>query len=171
MLRIASIVLFSLIWLSCSYADQKLKGFQKVIFHTSECFGSCPIYHLEVDKDKNVKLHAEEVFKVSDGQPFEVDSSKIGYFTGKLDDSTFSRLAYLLTSKGLDTLTYAGGNCCDGSVKTIVIYKDNERKQLEAMDPVDQVQPIVSMLLEVCKSESLQPTLEKFKIEENKGSR
>jgi len=66
--------------MSCGWSNQKISGFQKVIFHTSECQGSCPIYHLEIDKDKNVNLHAAEVYEFSTERGYELDSSKIAVF-------------------------------------------------------------------------------------------
>ena len=36
------------------------KGFEKIILHTSKCFGTCPEYHLELNQKKEIKLYVEK---------------------------------------------------------------------------------------------------------------
>ena len=36
--------------------------FEKITFQTSYCFGTCPVYYLELKADKTFKLYAEKVY-------------------------------------------------------------------------------------------------------------
>ncbi len=62
------------------------KSFEKITFYTSMCLGTCAIYHLEIDNDKQIKLFVEEFYIE---ESFEKDLSRIGYFTGKLSEKEF----------------------------------------------------------------------------------
>uniref|UniRef100_UPI0037445DD3 DUF6438 domain-containing protein n=1 Tax=Chryseobacterium schmidteae TaxID=2730404 RepID=UPI0037445DD3 len=54
---------------------------------------TCPTYYLEIKSDKTFQLFAEEVFKEDTSIfDFELDSSRMGYFKGKLDDANFQNL-------------------------------------------------------------------------------
>ncbi|AZA74821.1 DUF6438 domain-containing protein [Chryseobacterium indoltheticum] len=82
------IILFSFV--GCTQENPK---FDKIIYKTTSCFGTCPTYYLQINSDKTFQLFAEEVFKDDFSiYGYELDSSKMGYFKGKLDDATFQNL-------------------------------------------------------------------------------
>lgn len=82
------VILFSFI--GCTQENPK---FDKIIYKTTSCFGTCPTYYLQINSDKTFQLFAEEVFKDDFSiYGYELDSSKMGYFKGKLDDATFQNL-------------------------------------------------------------------------------
>ena len=141
------------------------RSFEKIIFHTTGCFGFCPTYHLEVDNSKRVKLFAEQVFKKEEGFPFQEDSLKMGYFKGEVNDSTFAKLNQELKTIGLDKLNFDGANCCDGSTITIIVYYQGKRKVLTSMFPPQEAQKLIEILYEICEESSLVPSEEKFVIE------
>ena len=137
---------------------------EKIIFHTSFCFGTCPTYHLQIDSNKQVKLFAEEVYQGK--SLFLRDSTKMGYFIGEIPDTTFIKLAEELQSIGIDTLKFDGVNCCDGSVKTIIVYYNGKRKYLKSMFPPKIAENLIDRLNNICRNYNFKRTTEKFKIEE-----
>lgn len=146
-------------------SDNKIK-MEKIIFHTSMCFGNCPIYHLEVDQNKTFKLYAEKVYKdPTNFKSQEMDSSKTGYFVGNLDDVTYNKLITELNSVGLDSLKFDGPNCCDAQIKTLIVYYNGKRKYLKSMFPPQKAGNLISILYEICKSEKGQRTSKQFTIE------
>jgi len=146
-------------------SDNPIK-LEKIIFHTSMCLGNCPIYHLEVDQNKTFKLYAEKVYKdPTNFKSQEMDSSKVGYFVGKLDAETYTKLITELNSVGLDSLKFDGPNCCDAQIKTLIVYYNGKRKYLKSMFPPQKASNLISILYEICKSGKGQRTSKQFTIE------
>jgi hypothetical protein len=135
--------------------------FEKVIFHTGMCFGSCPVYHLEVDGNKNVKLQKEAIFS----RGMQVDSSKVGYFKGTADEESFNTLVHEIQTIGIDTVNFGNTHCCDGSLKTIIVYHDGKRRFMESMFPPQRTQNLIAALYAICEKSKLEKTDEKFVIE------
>lgn len=164
-----SLALFSLILLIVSCKQQRKKvDLEKIVFHTSECFGKCPTYHLQVDKDQRVKLYAEQVFKKPGNiASFEDDTARMGYFTGKASDSSFRKLTGELNKIELDTLEFDKTVCCDGSLITIIVYYNGKRKYLKSMFPPAKADKLISVLYEICHTSALQRTNDKLRIENN----
>lgn len=138
--------------------------FEKIMFHTSQCFGTCPVYHLEVDGNKNVKLFAEQMY-ARGGKMHERDSSKMGYFKGKADDAAFNKLVHEIETIGIDTLNFGDAHCCDGSLITIIVYRRGKRKFMESMFPPERTKDLIAALYEICENSKLEKTEEKFTIE------
>lgn len=103
-----------------SFAIDTSVKFEKIIFHTTECFGTCPVYHLQVDNSRQVKLNAQVVYKPRSG--YQTDTASQGYFTGQLSDTTFEKLIRAIQTCNLRTLKMNNALCCDGSVSTIIVY-------------------------------------------------
>ncbi len=159
------IILFLPLFISA----QKTCEFKKIIYHTSMCFGRCPVYHLQIEKNRNVKLHAERVYKQdSTGKSID-DSTQIGYFTGKVDKQLYNELIKALQTANPDKLEFDGKTCCDGSVTTIILYYQGKRKFLESMFPPQEARPVISILSQICKTGQLKRTKKKFVIEKDKG--
>jgi hypothetical protein len=146
------------------FARDKSIKLEKIIFHTSSCFGTCPTYHLQIDSIKQAMLYAEEVFP--DNYEFKRDSSKMGYFTGTIADTTYNKLISLLETCNLSTLEFDGAQCCDGSVITIIVYYNGQRKYLQSMFPPAIADSLISYLYAICARTALQKTKDKFIIEE-----
>jgi len=151
-------IVFAFILIGCNSDNP---SFDKVIFHTSMCFGNCPVYHLELDKNKNVKLYTELTY----GKNWEVDSSKMGYFEGLVSETTFEKLSFIIKTIGIDTLHFNNVLCCDGSVYTIIVYHNGKRKFLQSMTPPIKARELIMNLYEVCRKSNLKRTNKKFKIE------
>lgn len=145
--------------------------FEKIIFHTTLCFGNCPTYHLQVDNDKKIKLYAEDVYK--NDSTIQRDKAKIGYFTGTVSNILFIKLTNALKKIGLDTLEFNGETCCDNSVITIIVYYNGKRKYLKSMFPPAKAHKLISTLYEICETSKLQRNIIiiPFEIEDDKTSR
>lgn len=135
--------------------------FEKIMFHTSQCFGACPVYHLEVDGKKNVKLQIEAIF----AKGIQVDSSKTGYYKGTADEAAFNQLVHEIETIGIDTLNFGDAHCCDGSLKTIIVYRNGKRKFMESMFPPERTNNLIAALYAICEKSKLEKTDEKFVIE------
>lgn len=148
----------------CGQPGRKIK-LEKIVFHTSPCFGACPTYHLQVNSDKSLQLYAERVYKKDKGFSREPDTAKTGYFTGTVRDTTFQKLLSELETIGLDSLELNGPNCCDGSLKTIIVYYNGKRKFLRSMFPPENTHRLIAVLYEIAEKSPVRRTDEKFEIE------
>lgn len=149
-------------------AQQKTEAFKKIIFHTSMCFGKCPVYHLQIENNKQVKLYAEHVYKQDAKMKSAEDSSKIGYFTGTVDNQLFNSLIKELKKINLDSVTLDGPTCCDGSVVSVIFYYRAKRRSGQTMVPSEQMRPVISILKQICQAPDLKRTNERFVIEKEK---
>jgi hypothetical protein len=138
--------------------------FSKIIFHTTGCYGWCPIYHLEVDSDKTFKLNAEMVRRNADDSTG--DTTKMGYFIGIVPDTTFSNLQRSFEALGIDTLKFNEVTCCDGAIKTIIAYHNGKRTVIRSMTPPIASHKLLGILLTICKLNNLKRSDSKFNIED-----
>jgi hypothetical protein len=139
---------------------------ERIIFHSSFCFGTCPTYHLELDNKKSFKLFAEKVYTDKVSLNYTEDTAKMGYFTGAVNDSTFVKLTNAIKTVGIDTLSFNNETCCDGSLITIIIYYNGKRKYLKSMFPPAKAELMINVLFEICSTSKLVRTHDKFVIEE-----
>jgi hypothetical protein len=65
---------------------------QQIKFRTGPCFGSCPVFELTIDADRNMMYKAGDFEK------------KEGQFKGILDQETYNKLADLVGNIGLERL-------------------------------------------------------------------
>lgn len=151
--------------------SEKTTPFEKLIFHTSSCFGTCPVLHLELNADKNFKLYAEGVYFQNTGFPLQPDSSKMGYFTGVVADTLFTSIINEYNKIGMDTLTFNNVECCDASIITIIAYYKGKRKYLRSMFPPPATRDFISRLYDVCEKNKMTKSNKKFKIEEEKDKK
>lgn len=152
---------------SCKTTDTKTSGtevFDKLVFHTGVCFGFCPVYHMEIDKNGDVKLQVERFNQRA--KRSEMDSSKIGYFTGKVNKQLFDQLVAQLDSVNIQSQGVDSTLCCDGSLKTIISYYNGKRFYYKAMFPREPMQPVIAALLKIAGDSSYQRTDNVFKVEE-----
>ena len=136
--------------------------FEKITFQTSYCFGTCPVYHLELKADKTFKLHAETVF-LENSNSRELDSSKIGYFTGKLSRKMYKKFIYNFRKSDVGSLTFNGVKCCDGSLITLKIYYDGMQKELISMFPPKQAEALLDVLYEICRTSPMKRVNSNYK--------
>jgi len=137
--------------------------FEKIIYHTTRCFGSCPIIGMGIDSNRNVYLEGEFY---EDGMGFWIDSIKSGQFVGKLNDTLYNELIDILQTSNLKTLTFPEIYCCDAPVTTLIIYYNGQRKYLKSMFPPTLADKLIEFLYFVHEKADLTRTNEKRKIEE-----
>ena len=154
---------------SVTFKNQKLitdKNFEleKLVFHTSTCFGSCPVIHLEILKDGTFKLDGSYYKSRSYNSK---DSERSGKFTGKLKDKDLKELNDLIVKSRITTFEDTKGNmfCCDGAVKTIILYHNGNRNYFKAMFEPKLLRELVSFLYEIDKKSELVEAEENFEFE------
>ena len=143
--------LFVTILVVCFLSISYSQIFEKINFQTSYCFGTCPVYHLELKADKTFKLHGETVF-LEHSQTRALDSSKMGYFSGKLDQKTYHKFIAAFQQSDMCNLTFDGITCCDGSLIIMVVNYDGIQKELVSMFPPYEAQPLIQVLYEICRT-------------------
>lgn len=163
---ISIIIITSLFW-SCATKTTTTTDpkFEKIIFHTSACFGDCPIYHLEVKNDKKVKLITEKSFRNSKLKLNEPENRIPNYRIGTLNDTMFNQLATELNTIGLESLEFDGATCCDRPLITIIVYYNGKRKLLQSTFPPDKADRLIEILYEVSKCNDYQKSNDAFSIE------
>lgn len=137
---------------------------ENITFHTSACHGFCPTYHLQIDSLRQFKLHAEQVYLP--GYTRNLDSNKIGYFTGVVDDSSYAWLTGSLETIGLDSLKFDDITCCDAPIITLVILYNGKRKFLRSMIPPEKATYIIYRLNWICQNSRMKRSRTAFKIDE-----
>jgi hypothetical protein len=169
MKKLITVLLAIFIFLTSEAQEDKSFKFEKIIFHTTGCFGTCPTYNLEIDNDKTVKLFTSQ-FYAELKKPLYIetlDTSKMGHFTGSINNRTYNDLINILQASNIDSLSFdSSAMCCDGSVKTIIIYYNGKKKYLKSMFPPDKADNLIGSLYAICKDSNLKRTTEKFKIED-----
>lgn len=167
MSRLLIIFIIILTIFGCRPSDKKI-GLEKIIFHTTSCFGSCPTYHLQINNDKSFKLFAESVLK-KDTSSLDIigkaDTAKIGYFIGQANDTLFQQITTELANLGLDTINFEGPGYTDGPKITLIVYYNGKRKHLQSYCPTPKARKLISSLYNICKTSPKKRTAEKFKIE------
>jgi hypothetical protein len=136
--------------------------FEKIVFHTTGCEGTCPTFHLIVEKDKRIQLHSEVVYK---NESSKLDKSKIGYFKGSVTDTTFKKLLFELKTLGLDTLNFDGTIGYDAPIKTIIVYYNGKRKYLKTMFQPKKAIKLILILYEICEASKVKKANFPFEIE------
>lgn len=157
-------LLLAVILFSCSGQKDTVK-FEKVIFHSSRCFGDCPVIHLQVNKDKSLllsQLKSTRMGKVAEGKASD-RKEEYEYFKGEVSDVLYNELLAALAKA--DTVSFKGQNCCDAPMKSIIAYYNGKRKHIETMFPPEQGRQLIDVLYKISKSDKLEKTTEKFEIE------
>ncbi|WP_317048059.1 DUF6438 domain-containing protein [Flavobacterium sp. HTF] len=161
-MRMKLSLLFCLILLSCS-SEKRPVDFEKIIFHTSPCFGNCPLLNLQVNKDKSMLFYKKKSGFSPKMDSQKQDAQENEYYKGTVSDKLYNEL--LTEIAKTDTVSYKGQNCCDAPLKTIIAYYNGKRKYTQTMFPPEESKKLISVLYEICESKNLTKTT-KFEIEE-----
>lgn len=137
--------------------------FEKIIYHTTSCFGSCPTIDLEIRNDKSVYLKGQ-FYK--DYPMFETDSIKSGLFKGKLNDTLYAELIDILQTCNLRKMSFPESNGADAPVTTLIIYYNGQRKYLKSIFPPTIADKIIEFLYFISERANLTRTNERRTIEE-----
>ena len=150
------LIIISFILNSCA-SKKNNNGFEKIIFHTSKCFGTCPEYHLEINKNKEVKLYVEKAYEKR-----KIDTLKMGYYKGKLDDKTYMEFIDLIKKIDLEKSGIIEPKrepntiiLSEGSQLSIILYIKKQRKPMIYIYPAGHWEKLMSFVYKIGKSESL----------------
>lgn len=163
-----ALFLFVVLQLIIGCATKKVEDrFEKIIFHTTKCFGTCPEYHLELNNNKEIKLYIEKAY-----QKRELDTSRIGYYKGKLDKVTYVEFLELLEKMDLDKSGIIEPEREPNTVVLretsqlfLILYNDKKRKPIIYIYPAGHWQKIMAFLYKIAEDDSLIKTNEKLYIE------
>jgi hypothetical protein len=142
--------IISMIGFSCCYSQTInhkqtiVFKLQKLIFHSSICYGTCPVIDLEIDSNRNISIN-REVYK----EEYETDSILSGNFKGILDYDKYSHLTEQLQSLNIDSLKFPKIVCCDAPVITMIVYYNGKRKYVKSMLPPKATSGLISFLTEI----------------------
>ncbi|WP_442787854.1 DUF6438 domain-containing protein [Flavobacterium suncheonense] len=154
-------------FLVCCSSRKINSRFDKIIFHTSKCFETCPEYHLELNHNKGIKLYVEKAY-----QNRKLDTTRIGFYSGKLSSETYDEFLTILEKIDLEksgieepkrepnTITIS-----EGSQLSLILYIDSNRKPIKYIYPAGLWQDLMNYLYKISKDESLQKINEKLEIE------
>ncbi len=141
-------------------ANDKM-NFEKIVFHSSRCNGTCPQIDFQIDSKKNIVI--DRVFYKTKST---IDNSKTGKFKGSLDNKTYNKLLQMLKKSDFENLKFPDVDCCDGVVTTIIIYSNNKRTYLKSMTPPDEAKELISFLHQLGANYKLKKTKGKIALEE-----
>lgn len=135
--------------------------FEKIIFHASTCFGTCPEISLEINANREIKINSV-FFKTE----FLKDDVRSGNFIGRLDIEVFEELKRLIIQSKLTTFNINDEMlCCDGAIKTIITYHNGKRKFVKTMFEPEVLGKLISFLYEIDTKTNLERSDVVFKFE------
>ena len=156
-----AILLLSGIILSSCSAQSKLKGFQKIVYHSSFCFGTCPRIDMNIDASRNI--YVERQFFSGRGRE---DTAGSGRFSGVLDKATFNELMRMLLKSNYAEQQWPDVTCCDGVITTIIIFDKNKRTYLKSMTPPDEARELIALLRKIALDTPLPKAENKMELEQ-----
>ncbi|MBF0694899.1 MAG: hypothetical protein IR153_07575 [Flavobacterium sp.] len=150
----------SITFIKEDYISAENFNFEKLIFKTSTCFGTCPVLNLQITADRRVKLNAV-YFKN------EFESQTPQNYEGTLDSKSFYEFIHLLVSSNIDEININEKNlCCDGAVKTLITYFNGKRNYINVMFEPAILIKLISYLYNIDKKVNLYKTTEELNIKE-----
>lgn len=153
----------SITFIKQEFSRDKSIKFEKIIYHTTSCFGSCPTINLEIANDRTIYLDGK-FYKGN--SMYETDTIKSGEFIGKLNDTLYNELLNILQTCNLRTLAFPEIHGADAPVTTLIIYYNGQRKYLKSMFPPTIADRLIEFLYLVNERTNLTRTNEKRTIEE-----
>lgn len=157
-----SLVLCGGCWSQATNHQKKNKmKFEKLIFHSSRCNGTCPKIDLAIDSHRNILVNRE--FFITKSQ---TDKSKSGQFKGNLTPEKFNELLQVLQKSNYENLQFPDITCCDDVVTTIIVYSGGKRKYLKSMTPPKEASALISFLHHLGVELTLEKTNDAVTLEE-----
>lgn len=141
--------------------DDKKLVFEKLIYHSSRCYGTCPQIDLEIDSNLNIALKRE--FWKRKGVR---DKRMSGSFKGKIKSGVYNNLVAHLIACDYINLKFPPILCCDAVITTIIVYANGKRTILESMTPPENAQKLISFLFALGTQLTIPLSAEEIKIGE-----
>lgn len=176
------ILIASLLFIISCQKNQDTVYLEKVILNTDDsgCWGLCPIYHLEINENRSVRLYVEKSLyydSICYKTNFEEcvpkpDSSKMGYFKGKVNEDYFRLIKNFIEKNRFDTIQNRPNmtNCNDGLYNKFIFYfSPNNRKEVFYNcfgNP--QLDSLSDILYQLIDENELERTNDSFFIENSK---
>ena len=92
---------------------------EKIEYSTSGCFGTCPVFKINIDSDKSAKLNAENFNKIN-------NKNANGKFKTKIDDKKYYEIIDLLNYLNFEKLkNNYSVNWTDDQTSTLKVTYDN----------------------------------------------
>ena len=135
--------------------------FEKIIYHSSHCYGTCPKIDLEIDSNLCIILKRE--FWKAKGVN---DRHGSGNFKGKITPKVYFDLVANLITCDYINLKFPPILCCDGVITTIIVYANGKKTILESMTPPEKARKLISFLYDLGTQLAIPLTTEEIKIEE-----
>ncbi|MBI2257419.1 MAG: hypothetical protein HYU67_00795 [Flavobacteriia bacterium] len=129
-------------------------NFEKIIFHSAPCYGSCPVIDVEILKDGSFYMESK-LFK--DFSMFDIDTSKTGTFSGKIDPSLMEELMKKAQRCFLEKMENKVDKNSENQVYTYILYYDGKRKSVQ----FNQANSILDEINDFFVSFPLQTTMKK----------
>ncbi|MCC6634331.1 MAG: hypothetical protein IT251_02365 [Chitinophagaceae bacterium] len=134
--------------------------FDKIVFHSSTCFGSCPQIAIEINREGGTKLK-RQFFNESATQTKE----RSGEFKGHISKEALDGLMLELNHSNYETLQFPNVDCCDAPVITIIVYAKGKKVYLRSMMPPKDAGDLIKYLTELTTTVELPLAEDKFEIE------
>ena len=134
---------------------------EKIIFHSSPCFGRCPVFDVEIDSNMLIYFKGHIINDYHDSTLRPISEQ----FKGKLPDSTYKKLISLLQRCELKDLKYTPEHNTDAWGRTIIVYFNNQRKEISSTSPPMILTDLVNFFVHINNEVTLTATNENFEIE------
>jgi hypothetical protein len=158
-----NIIIISLMFftVSCASTKNQITGFEKFVYHSTRCFGTCPSLSLEVNADKTARVQRQ--FFESRGKEQAENS---GSFQGTLTNKQFNILMKAIKASNYESLKFPDIDCCDAPIVTIIVYANGKKTYLKSMMPPQEASELILFLQDYTSKIQLPTTTEKFEIEQ-----
>ncbi|MCZ2223983.1 MAG: DUF6438 domain-containing protein [Chitinophagales bacterium] len=158
-LKTIFIVATFFLFTGCVSTKYSVEGFEKIIFNSTLCFGTCPSLYLEVTADKNTKVQRQ--FFESRGKE---NAENSGAFEGKMSNYDFKNLMKTIKESNYEKLVFPNVDCCDAPIITIIIYANGKKTYLKSMMPPQEATNLIQYLTKLTSEIDLPTSTKKFEL-------
>ncbi len=162
--NLKSLFIVALFFVCISCVNTKytvVEGFEKIVFNSTACFGTCPSLYIEVTADKNTKVQRQ--FFESRGKE---NTENSGSFEGKMSNYDYRNLMRAINESNYEKLVFPNIDCCDAPIITIIIYANGKKTYLKSMMPPQEASEFIQYLTELTSEIDLPTAINKFEMEQ-----
>lgn len=164
MKKVLLLVVTAIIFQACCVCSKinsvELLEFDRIVFHSSTCFGSCPQLSIEVNRDGSTKIKRQ--FFTDKSEPL---NEKSGEFKGHISKTALDELMLELNHSNYETLNFPNVDCCDAPIITIIIYAKGKKTYLRSMLPPKEASELIKYLSQLASDVELPKSTEKLDFE------
>ncbi len=126
--------------------------FEKLLFHSTRCYGMCPVLTLMLDSSKQVEFIGKQ------------NAVKQGFYTAKLSKKLYHELLQILSISELDKLINTEQAYIDAPAHAMEIYYNGKMKYIRATDFPIMGQLLLEYLNAIPKKLELRASEQPFQI-------